>query len=124
MGEVSGSIYGLGDLFTILNFFYGNPFERKILNIDENNKDFIINKMKNNNIERSSKYWNYKNNIVEINDKNSLDNSIENEDNDDNYEENIIKDNLDFEEIENNSEDIAVKYLEKTHWDEQKAALL
>ena len=76
------------------------------INIDENNKDFIINKMKNNNIERSSKYWNYKNNIVEINDKNSLDNSIENEDNDDNYEENIIKDNLDFEEIENNSEDI------------------
>ena len=41
MGEVSGSIYGLGDLFTILNFFYGTPFERKILNIDENNN--IIN---------------------------------------------------------------------------------
>ena len=76
------------------------------ININENNNDYLINKMKNNNIDRSSKYWNYKNNIIEIGDKNSIDNSIENDENDDNYEENIIKDNLDFEEIENNSEDI------------------
>ena len=76
------------------------------INIDENNNDYLINKMKNNNIDKSSKYWNYKNNIIEIGDRKSIDNSIENDDNDDNYEENIIKDNLDFEEIENNSEDI------------------
>ena len=76
------------------------------MNIDENNTDYLINKMKNNNIDKSSKYWNYKNNIIEIGDRNSIDNSIENDENDDNYEENIIKDNLDFEEIENNSDDI------------------
>ena len=76
------------------------------MNIDENNTDYLINKMKNNNINKSSKYWNYKNNIIEIGDRNSIDNSIENDENDDNYEENIIKDNLDFEEIENNSDDI------------------
>ena len=76
------------------------------INIDENNTDYLINKMKNNNIDKSSKYWNYKNNIIEIGDRNSIDNSIENDENDDNYEENIIKDNLDFEEIENNSDDI------------------
>ena len=76
------------------------------MNIDENNTDYLMNKMKNNNIDKSSKYWNYKNNIIEIGDRNSIDNSIENDENDDNYEENIIKDNLDFEEIENNSDDI------------------
>ena len=76
------------------------------MNIDENNTDYLMNKMKNNNIDKSSKYWNYKNNKIEIGDRNSIDNSIENDENDDNYEENIIKDNLDFEEIENNSDDI------------------
>ena len=76
------------------------------INIDEYDKDSLISRMKNNNIEQSSKYWNYKNNIIEIEDKNNLDNSLENDENDDNYEENIIKDNMDFEEIENNSEDI------------------
>ena len=76
------------------------------MNIDENNTDYLVNKMKNNNINKSSKYWNYKNNKIEIGDRNSIDNSIENDENDDNYEENIIKDNLDFEEIENNSDDI------------------
>ena len=43
-----------------------------------------------------------------------------------------MEDNINYAEkienfkllVENNSEDIAVKYLEKTHWDEQKAALL
>ena len=76
------------------------------INIDENNTDYLMNKTKNNNIDKSSKYWNFKNNIIEIGDRNSIDNSIENDENDDNYEENIIKDNLDFEEIENNSDDI------------------
>ncbi len=76
------------------------------MNIDENNTDYLMNKMKNNNIDKSSKYWNYKNNIIEIGDRNSIDNSIENDENDDDCEENIIKDNLDFEEIENNSDDI------------------
>ena len=84
-----------------------NKFPFRI-NIDENNNDYLINKMKNNNIDRNYKYWNYKNNLIEIGDRNSIDNSIENDenDNDDNYEENIIKDNLDFEEIENNSDEI------------------
>ena len=43
-----------------------------------------------------------------------------------------MEDNINYAEkienfkllVENNSEDIAVKYLEKVNWDEQKAALL
>ena len=73
--------------------------------IDENNNELLINKMRNTHIGKSSKFWNYKNNIIESEGKNNLDNSLVNEDN---YEENIIKDNADFEEIENNSEEVEV----------------
>jgi hypothetical protein len=72
------------------------------MGLEENDNEFLINKMQNNNIAKNSKYWNYKNNINNNNGNNSLNKSIENEDND---EENIIKDNNDFEEIENNSEE-------------------
>ena len=79
------------------NNFNSNKLPFKI-NIDENNNKFLIEKMKTNNITKSSNYWNYKNNMIENNENNSLDNSVENE-------ENIIKDNQDFEEIENNSDE-------------------
>ena len=72
------------------------------IDLNENNNEFLINKMKNNNIDKNSKYWNYKNNNINNEENNSVDISDENEDN---YEENIIKDNNDFEEIENNSEE-------------------
>ena len=73
------------------------------MGLEENDDEFLINKMKDNNISKNSKYWNYKSNMNNNNtNNNSLNNSIENEDN---YEENIIKDNNDFEEIENNSEE-------------------
>jgi len=85
------------------DYFMGITGKNFNLNkLNENNNEFLISKMKNNNIGRNPKYWNYKNNINYNEESNSLDNSIENEDN---YEENIIKDNNDFEEIENNSEE-------------------
>ena len=76
------------------------PFK---INLIENNKENLINKIKTNNIDKNSKYWNYKTNKIENYENNSLNNSIYNDKNDD--EESIIKDNKDFEEIENNSED-------------------
>ena len=80
--------------------------------IDENNNELLINKMRNTHVGKSSKFWNYKDNIIEIEGKNNLDNSLVNEDN---YEENIIKDNADFDEIENNSEEVEVNKYKSTN---------
>ena len=104
MNKKQRSDYFMGIANKTMNF---NELPLKI-NIDENN-NFLIDKMKNNNIDINSKYWNYKTNIVENNRNNCIDNSAEDEEN---YEENIIKDNNDFEQIENNSDEQEQKNFE------------
>ena len=98
------SDYFMGIANKTMNF---NDFPFKI-NVDENNNNFLIDKMKNNNIDRNSNYWNYKTNIIKNTRNNSINNSVEE---DENFEENIIKDNNDFEEIENNSNEQEEKKL-------------
>ena len=95
----SDYMIGIGNKTTNINM---NKLPFKIDDVLEKSNNVLIKKMKNTNIGKNSKFWNYKNNIVENKENSSLNNSI---DNDEYYEENIIKDNNDFEEIENNSEE-------------------